>query len=111
MNNSDNVTVENTIRHDLYCIKISDQPCRILTIGGSRLEKQRHYFIWYGSICETIYQFWINNSESKGLKQCNHRKAFIKYWNDMNDIYKNINEYNLNKRIKILIALDNMIAE
>lgn len=45
MNNSDNVTVENTIRHDLNCIKISDQPWRILTIGGSRLEKQRHYFI------------------------------------------------------------------
>ena len=29
----------------------------------------------------------------------------------MNDIYKNIEEYNLNKECKILIAFDDMIAD
>ena len=32
-------------------------------------------------------------------------KAFIEYWNNMDGIYKNIEEYNPNKKIKILIVL------
>ena len=28
------------------------------------------------------------------LKHFNNSKAFIEYWNDMDDIYKNIEEYN-----------------
>ena len=39
-----------------------------------------------------------------GLKYLNDSKVFIKYSNDMDDIYKNIAEYNSNKREKILIA-------
>ena len=37
-------------------------------------------------------------------------KAFSKYSNDMDDIYKNIEEYNPNKKRKILIVFDGMIA-
>ena len=33
------------------------------------------------------------------------------YPNDMNDIYKNIEEYNPNKKRKILIVFDDMIAD
>ena len=33
-----------------------------------------------------------------GLKYLNDSKAFIEYSNDMNDILKNIEEYNLNKK-------------
>ena len=40
------------------------------------------------------YQFLVNKRESSGLKHLNDSKAFIKYSNDMNDIYKNIEEYN-----------------
>ena len=29
-------------------------------------------------------------------------KAFIEYWNDLDDTYKNIEEYNPNKKRKIL---------
>ena len=38
-------------------------------------------------------------------------KVFIEYSNDMDDIYKNIEEYNPNKKVKILTALDDMIAD
>ena len=38
-------------------------------------------------------------------------KAFIEYSNDMDDVYKNIEEYNPNKKRKILIAFDDMIAD
>ena len=34
-----------------------------------------------------------------------------KYSNDINDIYKNIEEYNPNKKRKILIAFDDIIAD
>ena len=38
-------------------------------------------------------------------------KALIEYSNDMEDIYKNIEEYNPNKKRKILIVFDVMIAD
>ena len=52
----------------------------------------------------------INNRESTGLKYLKNLKAFIKYSNDMNDFYKNIEECTPNKKRKILTAF-HMIAD
>ena len=60
---------------------------------------------------EPKYQFLINKRESTGLKHFNDPKAFIEYSNYMQDVYKNINHYNPNKENKILIVLDDMIAD
>ena len=60
-------------------------------------------------LCEAKYQFLINKRESKGLKHFNDPKAFIEYSNDMQDVYKNIDEYNTDKERKILIVFDDMI--
>ena len=49
---------------------------------------------------EVKYQFLINKKESTGLKRFNDFTVFIEYSNDMNDIYKNIVEYNPNKNGK-----------
>ena len=49
--------------------------------------------------------------ESIGLKNLNDPKASIQYSNNMQDVYKNINNYNLNKEYKILIVFDDMIAD
>ena len=57
------------------------------------------------------YQFLINKRESTGLKHFDDPKAFTEYSNDMQDIYKNIDEYNIDKERKILIAFDDMIAD
>ena len=54
-------------------------------------------------------QTLINKPESTGLKHLNDSKAFIKYSNDMDDIYKNVEEYNPNKKRKIIV-FDDMIA-
>ena len=43
--------------------------------------------------------------------QLNDSKAFIEYLNDMDDIYNNIEEYNPNKKRKMLIVFDDMIAD
>ena len=60
---------------------------------------------------ETKYQFLINNRESTWLKHFNDPKAFIEYLNDMQDVYKNIDEYNAGKERKILIVFDDMITD
>ena len=52
---------------------------------------------------ETKYQFLINKRKSTGLKDFNDPKAFIEYSNDMHDVYKNMEEYNL--------IFDDMIAD
>ena len=41
---------------------------------------------------ELKYQFLINKQESTGLKRFSDSKAFIEYSDDMNDIYKSIEE-------------------
>ena len=51
---------------------------------------------------ETKYQFLINKSESV---------RFIEYSNDIQDVYKSIDEYNIDKERKILKVFDDMIAD
>ena len=48
-------------------------------------------------------QLLINKKESTSLKWFNDSKAFIEYSIDMDDIYKNIEEYNPNKNRKWLL--------
>ena len=60
---------------------------------------------------EAKYQFLINKRESTGLKHFNDSKAFIQYSNDMQDIYKNDEDYNIGEKGKILIVFDDMIAD
>ena len=60
---------------------------------------------------EAKYQLLINRTESTGLKYLNDSKAFIEYSSDMDDIYKNIERYNPNRKRKILIVFDDMISD
>ena len=53
----------------------------------------------------------INKRESTGLNYLNESKALIEYSNDMDDIYKNIEEHNPSKKRKILIVFDDIIAD
>ena len=46
-----------------------------------------------------------------GIDNFDDPKALIEYSNDLHDVYKNINEYNANKELKILIVFDDMIAD
>ena len=57
------------------------------------------------------YQYLINKRETVGINHFNDPKAFIEYSNGMLDVYKDINEYNPDKEIKILIVFDDMIAD
>ena len=60
---------------------------------------------------EDKYQFLITRRENIGVKHFNDPKSFIEYSNDIHDVYNNINDYNPDKDNKILIVLDDMIAD
>ena len=60
---------------------------------------------------EKKYQYLINIREKVGLNHFNDPKAFMEYSNDMQDVYKNIEDYNPIKKRKILIVFDVMIAD
>ena len=53
----------------------------------------------------------INKRVSAGLNYLNESKAFIEYSNGMDDIYKNLQEYNPNRKPKVLVLFDDMITE
>ena len=60
---------------------------------------------------EAKYQYLINKREKVGLNHFNDSKAFMEYSNDMQDIYKNIEDSNPRKKYKILIVFDDLIAD
>ena len=47
---------------------------------------------------KTKYWLLINKPENSSLKHFHDYKSFIKYSNEMDDIYKNNEEYNPNKK-------------
>ena len=60
---------------------------------------------------EAKYQYLINKREGVGINHFNDPKAFIEYSNDMQDVYKNIEEHNADTERKILIVFDDMIVD
>ena len=46
----------------------------------------------------------INKRESTGLKYLNDSKAFAEYSNDMDDIYKTVEEYNPNEKLNPIVT-------
>ena len=57
---------------------------------------------------EAKYELLRKKRESTDLKQFNYSKDFIEY---SNNVYKNIEGYNSNKKRKILIVFDDAIAD
>ena len=68
-------------------------------------------YLYAKDLYEAKYQYLINKREGVGIDHFNDPKAFIEYSNDMQDVYKNIDEYNPDKENKILIVFDDMIAD
>ena len=55
-------------------------------------------------------QYLINKREKVGLDHYDNPKTFMECSNDMQDVYKNNEDYNLRKNRKVLIVFDDMIA-
>ena len=123
MINFDEYVNENKTEHNKNWPYTQDHPYRILIIGGSgsgktmvllNLTKKQpdidKIYLYAKDPYEAKYQHLINILEKVGLKCFNDPKAFIEYSNDMHDVYKNVNDYDLDKENKILIVFDDTIA-
>ena len=62
-------------------------------------------------LSEPKYEFLIKKCEDAGTKHFNDSNAFIECSNTMDDVYENIDDYNPNRKRKILILFDYMIAD
>ena len=105
MINFDDYANENKTQHNLKWPYIPGHPYRILIIGGwgpgktnellNLINKQPDIdkiYLYTKDPYEAKYQFLINKRESTVLKHLNDPKAFTEYSNDMQDVYKNIEE-------------------
>ena len=124
MINFDEGTGENIKEQNPNSPQIPDHPYRILIIDSSGSGKTNallnlisrqpdidKVYPYAKDPYETTYQSLINKRESVGLKHCNDPKAFIECSYNMGNIHENIDEYNPNKKRKILIIFENMIAD
>ena len=62
-------------------------------------------------LSEPKCEFLIKKREYAETKHCSDPNAFIECSNTMDDIYKNIDDYNPGRQRKILIVFDDMIAD
>ena len=124
MINFDDYTNENKIEHNSKWSYIPDHPDRILIIGGSGLGKTNvllnlinnqpdidKIYLYSKEPYEAKYQYLINKREKVGLDHFYDPKAFIEYANDMQHVYENIEDYNPEKKRKVSIVFDDMIAD
>ena len=124
MINFDDYTNENIVERNSKRSYIPDHPYRILIIGGSGSGKTNallnlinnqpdidKIYLYTKDPSEKKYQYLINKREKVGLNHFNDPKAFMEYSNDMQDVYKNTEDYNPIKERKILIIFDDMIAD
>ena len=120
----DDYANENKIQHNLKWPYIPYHAYRILINGGSGpgktnallnlINKQPDIdkiYMYAKDSYKAKYQFLINKTENIGLKHFNDSKAFIEYTNNMQDVYKNIDEFNTCKERKILLFFDDLIAD
>ena len=123
MINLDNIVNNNNNKHNKKWPYIPDHPYRILMIGGSGSGKTNtllnlineqkdidKMYLYAKDLSEAKYEHLIKNRENVGIKHLNDSKAFIECSNTMNDVYENIDHYNPNRKRKILIVFDDMIA-
>ena len=115
MFNLDNVTVKNDNQ---------SLPYRKLIIGPSGSGKTNYLlnsvqkgnniidkiYLYAKDLEEPKYQLLIKKREQAGMKNLKDKNAFIKYSNNMDDIYDEINDHNKKRKRKVLIVFDDIIS-
>ena len=52
---------------------------------------------------------WLKILENVWIKHLNDSKAFIEYWQRVDDVYNNIGDYNPSREGKVLIVFDDIV--
>ena len=112
--NLGNIINGNNKEHNKKWPYIPDHPYRTSIIGGSGSRKTNillnlineqkdidKIYLYGKDLSKPKYEYLIKNCENAGIKHVNDGNAFIKCSNTMDDVYKNIDDYNPNRRRKI----------
>ena len=110
MINFDDYTYENKTEQNPEWLYTPDHPYRILIIGGSGSRKTNvllnlidnqpdidKIYLYAKDPYEEKYQYLINIREKVGIDHFVDPKAFTEYSNDMQDVYKDIIEYSVDR--------------
>ena len=129
MINLDSITNENNKGHNEKWPYIPDHPYKILIIGGSgsgkrntllNLIKEQNnrdvidkIYLYAKDLIQPKYEYLIKKRENVGIKHYNDPNAFIACSDTMDDVYENIDDYNLSRKRKRkkLFVFDDMIAD
>ena len=123
MINLDSIAHKNYKKHNEKWPYIPDHPYRILIIGASgswkintlvNLIKEQSdidkIYLYARDLDKTKYKIFIKKRKDAGIKHLNDPNAFIECSNSMDDVSKNIHDYNPSRKRKILIIIDDMIT-
>ena len=124
MINLDSITKESNRKHNGKWPYIPDHPYRILIIVGSRSGKTNtlnnlineqndidKIYLYAEDLSEPMHEYLIKKRKDAGIKHVNNSNAFIEYSNTIDRVYEDNNNHNPNRRRKILIVFDDMIAD
>ena len=119
----DDITNKNKKRYEKWPF-IPEHLHRILIIGGSGSGKANallnlisqqgdidKIYLCAKYLSESKYEFLIKKHENTGTKFFNNPNAFIECSNTMDDVYENVDDYNPNRKRKVLVVLDDIIAD
>ena len=67
-------------------------------------------YLYAKELEEPKYRLLIKKRKLAGIKNLKDKNAFIEYSNNMDDIYDDINDYNKERKRKVLIVFDDMIS-
>ena len=82
----------------------------IIKFNSSQIDIDKIY-LYAKDPYEAKYQYLFNKREKVGFDHFDNHKPFIEYSNDMQDVYKNIDDYNPIKKRKVLIVFDDVVAD
>ena len=118
------ITNKNNKEHNEKEPYIPDHLNRILIIGGSRSGKTNtllnlinlqhgidKIYFYARDLSEPKYEYLIKKREDAGINYLNDPNAFIRCFNNMDDVFENIHDYNPSRERKVLIVFDDMIAD
>ena len=66
-------------------------------------------YLYVKDTFKSKYQSLINRREKVGIENLKNAKAFIDY-SQKNNVYENLEDYNLTKKRRLLIVFEDMIA-
>ena len=124
MINVDSITNEKNKEHNEKWPFILDHPYKISIIGGSVSEKTNalldlisqqddidKMYLYAKDLSEPKDGLLIKKREDAGIKHFKDPNAFIECSNTMDNVYEMIDDYNQNRKRKILIVFDDMITD